>query len=67
MWVEIVENGSHELRREFGGVMLTIQKTSVPGAWVCELPNGKRIIGELRNVRQIVERFMSRLPSRDIA
>lgn len=67
MWVEIVENGNHELRRDFNGVMLTIRKTSVPDAWSCELPDGKRIMGELRVVRRVMENLLSRPPSRDIA
>ena len=60
MWVEIVENGNHELRREFGGVTVTIRKTSIPDAWSCELPSGKHVTSELRIVRQVVEMLMSR-------
>ena len=58
-WQDIVENGAHELQRDFGGVTLTIRKTGIPDAWVCELPNGKRVIGELPTVRQVVEEIMS--------
>ena len=57
MWVEIVENGNHELRRNFNGLMLTIRKTSVPDAWSCELPDGKRITGELGVVRRVMDNF----------
>ena len=50
-WCEIAGNGVHEFVRSFGGVTLAIRKTGVPDAWVCELPDGKRVIGELRTVR----------------
>ncbi len=62
-WREIVENGEHKLQRDFGGVTLTIRKTGVPDAWVCEMPDGKRVIGELHTVRRTVERIMSRSPA----
>ena len=48
----------HEFVRGFGGVTLTIRKTGVPDAWVCALPDGKRVIGELHTVCQIVEETM---------
>jgi len=34
-WREIVENGAHELRRDFDGVTLTISRLDIPGAWAC--------------------------------
>ena len=58
-WREIVENGAHELRRDFDGVTLKISKLDIPGAWACFLPDGKRIVGELQIVRETVERIMS--------
>ena len=62
-WRETVENGLHEFRRDFGGacgVTLTITKLDVPGAWACYLPDGKRVVGELRTVRETVERIMEK-------
>jgi hypothetical protein len=58
-WREIVENGAHELRRDFDGMTLTISKLDIPCAWACLLPDGKRIVGELQIVRETVERIMS--------
>jgi len=58
-WREIVENGAHEIRRDFDGVTLTISKLNTPGAWACFLPDGKRIVGELQIVTETVERIMS--------
>ncbi len=55
-WLEIVENGAHELHRDFGGVTLTITKLDFPDAWACFLPDGKRAVGELQIVRETVER-----------
>jgi hypothetical protein len=59
-WRETVENGAHEFRRDFGGVTLTITKLNVPGAWACYLPDGKRVAGELRTVRETVQRIMEK-------
>jgi hypothetical protein len=59
-WRETVENGAHEFCRDFGGVTLTITKLDVPGAWACCLPDGKRVIGELRIVRETVELIMDK-------
>ena len=58
-WREIVENGVHELHRDFGGVTLTITKLDVPGAWACFLLDGKRVVGDLRVARETVERIMN--------
>ena len=57
-WREVVEGGVRELRRDFGAYTLVIGKTGVPGAWACVLPNGKRVVGELRTVRRIVDQLM---------
>ena len=57
-WQETVENGVHEFRRDFGGVMLTITKLDIPDAWGCSLPDGKRVVGELRTVKETVEAIM---------
>jgi hypothetical protein len=35
--------------------MLVIQPHEIAHAWVCELPNGKRIIGELSDVQRAVK------------
>ena len=58
-WREIVENGVHELHRDFDGVTLTITKLDIPGAWACLLPDGKRVVGELRIVTETVEQIMN--------
>ena len=58
-WRETVENGVHELHRDFGGVTLTIGKLDFPDAWACFLPDGKRVVGDLRTVRETVERIMN--------
>lgn len=58
-WHEIVENGAHEFRRDFGDVTLTITKLDIPGAWACRLPNGDRVAGELRIVRETIEQIMN--------
>ena len=61
-WRETVENGVHEFRRDFDGVCgvtLTITKLDVPGAWACVLLDGKRVVGELRTVREAVERIIT--------
>jgi len=54
-WQETVENGVHALHRDFGGATLTTTKLEVPGAWACVLLDGKRVVGELRTVRETVE------------
>jgi hypothetical protein len=59
-WQEIVENGVHEFHRDFEGVTLAITKLGVPDAWACYLPDGKRVVGELRTVRDTVERIMDK-------
>ena len=62
-WRETVENGVHEFRRDFDGVcgvILTITKLDVPGAWACVLLDGKRVVGELRTVREAVERIIKK-------
>lgn len=59
-WQEIVENGVHEFHRDFEGVTLTITKLDFPDAWACLLPGGKRVVGELRTVRETVERIMEK-------
>ena len=43
----------------FNGVTLTITKLDMPGAWACFLPDGKRVVGDLRIVRETVERIMN--------
>jgi hypothetical protein len=53
-WYEHIENGRREFRRSFGGVLLAI-RPHIADAWICELPNGKRIIGELADVQRAVE------------
>jgi hypothetical protein len=58
-WQEIVESGVHEVRRDFGGVTLTITKLDIPDAWACSMPNGKRVVGDLRTVRATVELIMN--------
>jgi hypothetical protein len=60
-WREVLENGQHELQRDFGGVTIVIRKHSVPDAWICQLPNGGNLIGELQDVRRAVERLMSKM------
>lgn len=57
-WHEIVQDGRHQFLRDFDGTRLTIEKTEVPGAWFCELPNGKRAIGSLRIVKWVAESAM---------
>ena len=57
----LAESGVHEFRRHFGGacgVTLTITKLDVPSKWACRLPDGKRVVGELRDVQETVERIM---------
>ena len=56
-WQEIVDGGRHRFTCTINETQLTIEKTDIPGAWFCVLPNGKRVIGELRTVRWIVEKF----------
>ncbi len=58
-WVEIIEDGKHELRRDFEGMILTIKKLDIPGAWACVLPDGKRVVGDLQTVVDTVELIMS--------
>jgi hypothetical protein len=58
-WRETVENGAHELCRDYNGVTLTIAKLDIPDAWACYLPDGSRVVGELQIVRETVERIMS--------
>ena len=58
-WVEIIEDDKHELRRDFAGVILTINKLDIPGAWACVLPDGKRVVGDLQTVVDTVELIMS--------
>jgi hypothetical protein len=58
-WRETVENGAHELCRDYNGVTLTIAKLDIPDAWACYLPDGKRIVGDLQIVREAVERIMN--------
>ena len=62
-WQEIVESGVHEFHKDFGGVTLTITKLDIPNAWACLLPDGKRVVGELRTVRETIELVMSRCGS----
>jgi len=57
-WRETVENGVHELHRDFGGMTLTITKLDFPDAWACFLPDGKRVVGDLRTVRGTVKGIM---------
>ena len=62
-WRETVESGVHEFRRDFGGacgVTLTITKLDIPGAWACFLPDGKRVVGELHDVKETVELIMGK-------
>ena len=62
-WRETVENGVHEFRRDFGGacgMTLTITKLDIPGAWACSLPDGSRVVGELRDVKETVELIMEK-------
>ncbi len=59
---DTVEDGEHELHRAFGDVTLTRTKLNVPGAWTCSLPDGKRVIGEQRTVRETVERITKKTP-----
>ena len=59
-WHESVENGVHKLHRNFGGVTLTITKLDFVNAWACFLPDGKRVVGDLRIVRETVELIMDR-------
>ena len=59
-WRETVENGAHEFCRDFGGVALTIAKLDVPDTWACYLPDGKRVVGELRIVKETVELIMDK-------
>jgi hypothetical protein len=59
-WQEIVESGVHEFHRDFGGVTLTITKLDIPDAWACFLPDGKRVVGKLRTVRETVELIMDK-------
>ena len=59
-WRETVENGVHEFRRDFGGacgMTLTITKLDIPGEWACSLPDGSRVVGELQDVKETVERI----------
>ncbi len=58
-WQEIVEAGRHEFRREFMGTAVVIRKHPIADAWVCKLPNGARLIGELRDVKSVAECVMS--------
>jgi hypothetical protein len=53
-WHEHIENGEREFRRRLDGVLLVI-RTHIGDAWICELPSGKRIIGELADVQRAVE------------
>jgi DNA replication protein DnaC len=48
LWRGYTENEQLEFRRSFDGVVLVIQPhEKVQDAWVCVLPDGTRIIGEL--------------------
>ena len=58
-WRETVENGVHELHRDFGGVTLTITKLDFPDAWACFLSEGNRVLGDLRIARETVELIMN--------
>jgi len=55
LWCEHIEKGQREFRRSLGGVPIVIRPHEVANAWICELPNGKRIIGELYDVQRTVE------------
>jgi len=41
-------------------VTLTITKLDFVNAWACFLPDGKRVVGDLRIVRETVELIMDR-------
>jgi hypothetical protein len=51
---EHIENGQREFRRRLDGVLMVI-RPHIADAWICELPNGKRIIGELFDVQRAAE------------
>jgi hypothetical protein len=57
-WQEIVENGLHEFRGDFDGVTLIISKLNIADAWACCLAEGKRVVGELQDVKRTVEIMM---------
>ena len=62
-WQEIVESGVHKFHKDFVGVTLTITKLDIPNAWACLLPDGKRVVGDLRTVREMVELIMDKRSS----
>jgi hypothetical protein len=53
-WIEHIENGQREFRRRLERVLLVIQP-HVSDAWICEFPNGKRIIGQFPDVQRAAE------------
>jgi hypothetical protein len=55
LWREHIDNRWREFRRLFGGEVIVIRRRSIANAWICQLPNGKHIIGELADMHRAVE------------